>query len=262
MKTNRMRYEVRAAAEEEAEVWIYGEIGPDWYGDGSRIDAQVFAKDFAAITAPRINLRVNSPGGSVSHGMAMYNAILRHPATVTAYIDGQALSAASLVVLAGDEVVMAENAMYMIHDPGSALLGYFGAADLRKEADTLDKYAETMVTVYRRKTGMSAEELGALMEAETWYTAEEALEAGFIDRVSDDGNAPEAFAFDLERFGYKHVPEMHRRGDEPAASEPESPPPASTAEVPTDSGDVPVTLRKRAVELLTLRQPGYGGHDG
>lgn len=272
MKTMKARYEIRAAAddEDEAEVWIYGEIGPDWWGDGSRIDAKTFAKDFGEITASRISLRVNSPGGSVSHCMAIYNAIKRHPATVAAFIDGQALSAASVVVLAADEVVMAENAMYMIHQPCMGLLGWFNAEQLRKEADTTDKYAETIIVAYRHKTGLSDEKLNELMDEETWFTAEEALEAGFVDRVSDDGNASASFDPDLERFGYRHVPESLRRepagtaddAAEAAADAGEDPPPAAAQEAAAASGDTDITLKQRAAELLTLREPRYGGHDG
>lgn len=242
-------YEIKAQATGEAEVWLYGQIGLDFWGDG--IDAKQFCQDLAELEASHINLRINSPGGSVSHGHAIYNAILRHPATVTSYVDGVALSIASTVALAAEEVVIAENALYMVHQPFGAYCGYFNAAELRKEAEITDKFAETLVGIYAKRTSMSAEEIVALMDEETWYTGQEAVDAGFCDRVSEDGNAGDVSdAFNLERLGFRRVPEALKTaaGHEPA---PATDPPEDS------SGDTDPTITAKAVDLLT--RPRNGG---
>jgi ATP-dependent protease ClpP protease subunit len=246
-------YEIKAQAAGEAEVWLYGQIGLDFWGDG--IDAKQFCQDLADLEASHISLRVNSPGGSVSHGHAIYNAILRHPAAVTSYIDGVALSISSCIALAAEEVVIAENALYMVHQPFGAYCGYFNAAELRKEADITDKFAETLVGVYAKRTGMSAEDIAALMDEESWYTGQEAVDAGFADRVSEDGNTADlAAAFDLERLGYKHLPDALRQTTAKAASKLEPPVPEPVEDA---SGDTDPTITAKAVDLLT--RPRNGG---
>ncbi len=185
-----------AQTETEAEILLYDEIS--WWG----ITAEAFRRELDAITAPTINLRINSPGGDVFESLAIYNAVREHPARVVAHIDGLAASMASVIALAADEVRMAENAFLMVHNPWSLVIG--NAVDLRKEADLLDKVAGSLVMAYRNKTGATDEQIAAWMDAETWFTAAEAAEAGFADEVAQDG-APEGDApaalFDLSVFG-------------------------------------------------------------
>lgn len=193
-------YEIRNAAGDKAEVFIYDRIGESFWDEG--ITAKQFAQDLRAITATQIDLHLNSPGGSVFDGQAIYNALLRHPASVTTYIDGLAASIASVIALAGDHVVMADNALFMIHNPSAAARG--DANEMRKMADLLDKVCGVMVNTYEDKTGMDRDELEAAVDAETWYTAAEALEAGFIDEIGVEQAI--AAAFDLEAFGYRNYP--------------------------------------------------------
>ena len=129
-------------------------------------------------------------------GVAIYNALKRHQAKVTVWIDGIAASIASMIAMAGDEVVMPENAMLVLHDPSGLVAGT--AADMRATADALDKMAAAMVAAYRDKSGAGDAEIEALMAAETWLSAEEAVELGLADRVE----APVRMAahFDLSRF--------------------------------------------------------------
>ena len=143
-----------------------------------------------------LTLRINSPGGSVFDGVAIYNALKRHQAKVTVWIDGIAASIASMIAMAGDEVVMPENAMLVLHDPSGLVAGT--AADMRAAADALDKMAAAMVAAYRDKSGAGDAEIEALMAAETWLSAEEAVELGLADRVE----APVQMAayFDLSHF--------------------------------------------------------------
>ncbi len=214
MKTTRTRYEIKAqAGADEAEILIYDDIG-----SGGLFWDEVGVKDFVeqlkAITASTIAVRINSRGGSVFDGAGIYNAIRRHPAAVTTYIDGFALSIAGVIALAGDRVVMAPTAWFMIHDPWGFVEGT--AADMRTTANALDKVAATIRDVYVAKTGMKADEVAAAMGAETWYTADEALAAGFVDEVSDGSQAQNAFELDFAAYGYHNPPKALAPDEDPA----------------------------------------------
>lgn len=175
-------YTIRAKGEDTAEVLIYGDIGDSWFGES--VTAQQFVKDLQAIKDKALVVRINSYGGSVSDGVAIYNAIKRHPKSKVVEIDGVAVSIASLIAMAGDTVRMAENALFMVHAPWGMSVG--NAADMRKYAEVLDKYAEAMATSYAAKTGASADSMYALLAdgADHWYSAAEAKDGGFVDEVS------------------------------------------------------------------------------
>ena len=174
-----------------AEVVIYDEIGA--YG----VSAKGFLAELGALPdATPLALRINSPGGSVFDAVAIYNAIKRHFGTVTVWIDGIAASAASYIAMAGDEVVMPENAFLMIHDPSGLVMGT--AADMRDMAGTLDKIAASMMRGYAARSGKPEDEIAALMSAETWLTAAEALDAGLATRLAEPVRI--AANFDIGRF--------------------------------------------------------------
>jgi ATP-dependent Clp protease protease subunit len=183
-------YEFRAQAK-GAEIVIYDEIGA--FG----IPAKAFLDELKALgPIAELTVRINSPGGSVFDGVAIYNALKRHDAAITVWIDGIAASIASMIAMAGDEVVMPENAMLVLHDPSGLVMGT--AADMRATAEALDRMKAGMVAAYRDKSGRDDTEIEALMAAETWLSAQEALELGLADRVE----APVRMAahFDLSRF--------------------------------------------------------------
>jgi ATP-dependent Clp endopeptidase proteolytic subunit ClpP len=153
----------------------------------------------AAEGAKEINLRISSPGGDVFDGIAIYNMLARHPAKVTVTVDGVAASIASLIAMVGQQIRMPGNAMMMVHNPAGLVLGE--AIDLREMADALDKMKAAMVATYAKKTGLKADELGRLLDAETWMTAAEAKAKGFADVVLPPVAATaKARAFDLSRF--------------------------------------------------------------
>ena len=183
-----------------AEIFIYGDIGESWFGDS--VTAASFVQEVAAIKADALTVRINSYGGSVTDGIAIHNAIKRHPATVTVAIDGLAASIASLIAMAGDEVQMAENAMLMIHAPWGGVSG--NAVDLRAYADMLDAWSQSMSTSYASKSGKSADEMLALMQdgKDHWYTAADAQAQGFADTVvsASPESASAMASFDLSRF--------------------------------------------------------------
>lgn len=198
-------FAIRAIADGEAEVLLYDEIG--FWG--------VLAKDFVpqlkAVDASTIHLRINSPGGDVFDGLTMYNALKEHPAKVITHVDGIAASIASIIALAGDEVRMAKNAFYMIHEPWTFTIG--NAEQLRKDAEVLEKISGQLVGTYVRQSEGDEDEVKEWMRAETWFTADEAKDAGFADVVVDDAPAAEN-RFDLSVFS--HVPrELAARASAP-----------------------------------------------
>jgi ATP-dependent Clp protease protease subunit len=183
-------YEFRAQAR-GAEIVIYDEIGA--FG----IPAKAFLDELKALgPVAELTMRINSPGGSVFDGVAIYNALKRHDARVTVWIDGIAASIASMIAMAGDEVVMPENAMLMLHDPSGLVIGT--AADMRGMAEALDKMKAGMVAAYRDKSGRDDAEIEALLAAETWLSAQEAVELGLADRVEQPVRM--AAHFDLSHF--------------------------------------------------------------
>jgi len=164
---------------DEAELLIYGIIGDSEWDD---VCSREFADDLkAAGSVKSIRVRINSPGGSVFAGQAIYSSLKRHEARVTVYVDGLAASAASFVAMAGDRVVMPKNALMMIHNPSALTWG--DADKLRKDAEMLDKVCETMIAVYMEKTGLAEEDVKELLDDETWMTAQDAVDWGFADEV-------------------------------------------------------------------------------
>jgi len=165
-----------AEGETSAEISIYDAIG------SFDVNAKQFVDELKEINAEVINLRINSPGGSVIDGIAITNALQRHPAKVITHIDGLAASMASSIACgAGDEVHMADNALLMIHNPWTLSMG--DADELRKDADLLDKMAASILSSYGRSQ-YEVDELKNLMDEETWFTAQEAFDAGFVDHIS------------------------------------------------------------------------------
>lgn len=200
-------YKITAAAKASAELDIMAEIG------GFGIRAADFIRDLRALgDVQRLTLNINSPGGEVFDGLAIYNALKRHPARITVRIDGIAASIASAVAMAGDKVLMPDNAMLMIHDPAGIVVGT--AEDMRELAGVLDKTRASLVSIYKGKTGLPEEELEAMMAAETWLTAAEAKAKGFCDRVLE----PMRLAADARTLTarYRHVPAALTRPQEVA----------------------------------------------
>lgn len=181
--------DAEGAQSTDAEISIYDNIG------GWGISANEFIDELNALgDVEKINLRIASGGGSIVEGNTIYNALKRHSAKVVTHIDSLAASMASVIAMAGDEVRMADNALLMIHNPWTMSMG--GAEQLRKDADLLDKMEANIRNAYSR-TALTSEEIDAAMDAETYYTAEEAKEAGFIDEI-DGANLAAASIGDME----------------------------------------------------------------
>ena len=161
----------------ETTITLYDEIGA--FGAGSK----QFLGDLGKLAGQHIHLRINSPGGSVVEGTAIYNALRRHKGGVTVHIDALAASMASVIAMAGAPVYIADNALMMIHNPWTVSMG--GSEDLRKEADLLDMLKVNLRNAYVRKTGMSETDISAMMDAETWLDAVDAVALGFADAIEE-----------------------------------------------------------------------------
>jgi len=198
-----------------SEIWIYDEVGI-W-----GVNAKDFIKELNGIKNKKIDMHINSPGGDVFDGAAIYNAIKRHAAKVTTYIDGLAASIASVIALAGEKVIMAQNALYMVHNPWGLVLG--NANDMRAQADVLDKVRDTMLGAYKTKSGRDEDEIKALLDAETWMSANEASEFGFVDEISEEMDlaACATFVPKMLKAGYKHIPEAINPKQSPSVKDAE-----------------------------------------
>ncbi len=197
-----MPFTIRAAGKKSAEILLYGPIGDMW---GEGISAKYFADSVRDIGAvDRLDVRLNSEGGSVFDGIAIYNTLNRHPAQIAVSIDGMALSIASVIAMAGDTISMADNALFMVHDPYGIVAGT--SKDMREMADVLDMNAQNIVDTYAKRTRMPKDRIAALMAAETWMRAPDAKALGFVDEITQD--LAIAASFDPRHF--HNIPEFAR----------------------------------------------------
>lgn len=185
--------------EKTRELFVYGQIGPaDWgfIGGDSIVEALGLLGD-----GP-INVRVNSPGGSVDEATAAVENLRRHNGEVTVSIDALAASAATLLLVSGFKVTAAPRAMVMIHEPHTIAIG--DAASMRKTADILEKYRDSLVDAYAAKMNAAKDEILSMVANETWFTAKEALAVGLVDSIAEVPNAPKAMA---SPSMFKHAPQ-------------------------------------------------------
>jgi len=161
------------ADHETGEIFLYDAIGSSFWG---MIDASTVLPDLAKMSGRRVTLRISSPGGSVDEGRAIFNALKRHQGGVDVVVDSSAYSIASYIAMAGDRVVMAKNAMMMVHNPWTMAMG--SAEELRKTADVLDKYRDSILDAYTERTKKTRNAVKEILDAETWYTASVWQQAG------------------------------------------------------------------------------------
>lgn len=201
---NRPWYRIENAAgsgeRSRAKVHLFDAIG-GWFG----VRAADFVRELNELDVDEIELRLNSPGGQVWDGIAIMNALRAHRARVEVHVDGIAASIASVIAMAGDDVIMSRGAQMMIHD--GAMIVWGPAAAMHKAAGILDKISDNIAGVYAKRAGGEAADWRALMVAETWYNADEAVEAGLADRTEDSDDVGDAAAsiehqFDLSMFQY------------------------------------------------------------
>lgn len=213
-------YRFKNIAADEAELLLYDEIG------GFGTYAEDFLIELKAVTAPKLRVKVNSPGGSVFEGVALANALRSHPAEVTVQVDGIAASIASVIAMAADRVVVQPQAMLMVHDASGVCLG--NAQDMQDMAALLDKISDNIADAYVAKAGGTRDEWRQVMRGERWFTAEEAVEAGLADEVVSSKkqtqpaeDEPEMRRrFDLAAYGYQGPQQEAPTTPPPVAPEP------------------------------------------
>lgn len=177
------KYYSLEAKKDKAVVSIYGDI-TSYPFDESDVSAFNLSKELEKVTAKTIEVYINSYGGEVAEGLAIYNALKRHKAKVKTYVDGFACSIASVIAMAGDERYMYPTSLLMIHNAWTYASG--NSADLRKVADDLDIMTSSSIKAYKEHVNISEEEIKELLDNETWLTADEALEKGFITKIAAD----------------------------------------------------------------------------
>lgn len=199
-------FSIRNEAEKQhAEIDIFDVIGKDWWSDKG-VDAVSFRDQFDKIPKDReILVRINSMGGNVFDGIAIYTQLRNRRDKVTCYVIGAAVSIASVIALGGGKVKMAKAAMFMIHDPST--IAYGTVADMEKAIAALESCKASIMTAYRDKTGKPEAELSQKMTDETWFTGEEAKEYGFADEVTDDAPVTNSNNIDFSKAGFRRVPE-------------------------------------------------------
>lgn len=194
--TNIIKFEARKRTNGTVEVNLFGEIGSD-------VTSAAFIERLQSLQPySHVIINVNSPGGSVVEGNAIYNFLQRSTAYITVRIEGIAASMASVIVMAADKIIMPDNALMMIHDPSGSVTG--GADDLRQRADLIDRFRSSMLTAYVTRTKLPRERVESMMAAETWLSAADAVKLGFADEV--EGAVAIAATFDLSRF--RHAPKI------------------------------------------------------
>jgi ATP-dependent Clp protease protease subunit len=176
-------YRFSARSSDRAEVYLYGQIGESWFGDG--ISAKRFADDLKAVpNVKTIDVRINSEGGDVFDGKAIYTLLLQHKANVVVWVDGLAASAASFIAMAGNEINISEGGFMMVHNAWTVAAG--NSEDLRRTADLLESVSTSIRDTYTARTKRSTDEVQNWMDAETWFTGAQAVEFGFADKMVEN----------------------------------------------------------------------------
>jgi ATP-dependent Clp protease, protease subunit len=237
--------EEAVVVKDTAIIRVYEDIGENFW-DGSGMSVKKFAEALDGLgEIKKLHVHINSLGGDTHTAQAIYSLLTEHPADSSSYIDGVAASAATVVASGADKVVMRKNANYMVHNPWTITMG--NATAMRKAAEDLDKVTEPIVNVYKAQTKSKATKakIIELMDAETWLTADEAFELGFVDEVRGKNASTKSAGrgrilcngrvFNIARYGYHHVPDF------PDATETEKPK-ANKAEKP--KGKTKMTLEE------------------
>lgn len=173
---------------DSTEITIYGDIGESWWGES--ISANDIKEALASVTTDTIVVRLNSPGGDAFDGITIYNQLKNHNAKVTIYVDGLAASAASIIAMAADELIMNTGSMLMIHEASTFTWGT--KADIKKTLNALEGIDKSLADIYMTRYQGERSEIDTMIQNETWFTSNEAVEIGLADKVnevSDDSDA-------------------------------------------------------------------------
>ena len=242
--------EIRNETGEAADLYFFGDINSESWGEWQKYypedrapkDVQDFLDQLDGVQ--KINVHINSGGGSVFGGIAIYNILKRHSAEITVYVEGLAASIASVIAMAGDRIIIPENAQMMVHKPSS--LAWGNADEMRKEADVLDGCQKVILNTYMQhvKEGITPEQINVLIDAETWKNGREWQE--FFDiEVSEKSNAA---ACTSEYFCHYRNPPEELEGKQPGLQA-------------DDIGGIADALAERLKEMLGDRQAQDAGRD-
>ena len=192
MKKTQKFWNFKNAGNGNGELMIYGDISSEtWYGD--EVTPKAFKSDLDALgKISHLDIYINSNGGDIFAGQAIFAMLQRIEATITAYVDGLAASIASVIVMAasreGDKIVMPKGSMLMIHNGMIGLMGYLNASDLRKYADEIEKITNSVVLPAYSRSGQDEAKIKQMMNDETWLSAQEAVDLGFADEIEENKN--------------------------------------------------------------------------
>lgn len=177
-------WQVKNEVNGNSEILLYGPIAGErsWWCD--EVTSRSFAEDLERLNGKDVTVRINSGGGDVFAAHAIHNQLIAYKGKVTVVIDGLAASAATIIAVAGDRIIMPSNALFMIHNPAIGLSDYYGAEELAQAVNALNAIKDSIVAAYRKRCKVSAEEIAAMMDAETWMGAAECLEKGFVDEIN------------------------------------------------------------------------------
>lgn len=253
MKTQKF-WAIKQLSKEKGELYLYSEIASSsWYGD--EVTPKQFNDDLAALgDISELAVFINSPGGDVFAGITIYHILKRHPAAKTVHVDGIAASAASIVAMAGDRIVMPKAATMMIHNAWALVAGNKG--DMRKMADELERVDGQLADLYAERTGKDRDQIAAWMDEERWMSGEEALADGFCDEVEE--NAQIAACADMDKFAgvYRHIKDhCHMPDNGEATPQPvaDKDPEANDQGAPAADGPDPLAEQRKRVRALRLR---------
>ena len=173
-----------AEADDPNTISIYDPIGEDIFGDG--VTAKRIAAALRRIGESPVSVSINSPGGDFFEGLAIYNLLREHPAAVNVNVQGLAASAASVIAMAGDDIAMGQGSFMMIHNVWVLAIG--NRHDMREAADMLEPFDRSLMEIYAARTGLKSDDVGGLLDAETWLNASDAVERGFADRKTEQAS--------------------------------------------------------------------------
>lgn len=177
-------WQIKNQVNGSGEILLYGPIASSrsWFND--TVTPQEFARDLESLNGKDVTVRINSGGGDVFAAHAIHNQLVAYKGRVTVIIDGLAASAATIVAMAGQKIIMPSNSMMMIHNPAIGMDDYYTAEDLQKYVEALTAIKGSIVAAYKKRCKLSSEELEILMDAETWMGAQECLDKGFADEIN------------------------------------------------------------------------------
>ncbi len=221
------KYYLLATENNEANINIYGDI-TSWEWLESDVSSYTLSKEIEGLDVDTINVYINSYGGEVAEGLAIYNALKRHKAKIKTFCDGFAASIASVIFMAGDERIMSNASLLFIHNAWTIAEG--NANDFRKQAEDLDKITQASINAYMNHVNITKEELKEMLDNETWITPQDALEMGFATAIVNDNTSKNPNQSIKKKLMQQLVKAQEKK--EPTESAPSEPPIEPTPQEP------------------------------